>query len=102
MCIDDEGCALDWEVVYFSRAGRVTIKGISVKKLAEKTGLSVRRIYKYLRGLKGKKLVFTRKTPRSYSLTAKGKKLAYLLQELQNLVEETWSSSKQVVRSEKS
>jgi len=77
-------------------------KGISVKKLAEKTGLSVRRIYKYLRGLKGKKLVFTRKTPRSYSLTAKGKKLAYLLQELQNLVEETWSSSEQVVRSEKS
>ncbi len=77
-------------------------KGISVKKLAEKTGLSVRRIYKYLRGLKGKKLVFTRKTPRSYSLTVRGKKLAYLLQELQNLVEETWSSSEQVVRSEKS
>ena len=58
-------------------------EGISAKKLAEKTGLSVRRIYKYLRGLKGKKL-------------------AYLLQELQNLVEETWSSSEQVVRSEKS
>jgi len=44
--------------------------GISAKKLAEKTGLSMRRIYKYLRELKGKKLVFTRKTPKSYVLTA--------------------------------
>jgi len=77
-------------------------KGISAKKLAEKTGLSIRRIYKYLRGLKGKKLVFTRKTPKTYGLTGKGKKLASLLQELQKLVEETWNSSEQVVSNEKS
>jgi DNA-binding HxlR family transcriptional regulator len=77
-------------------------EGISAKKLAEKTGLSMRRIYKYLRGLKGKKLVFTRKTPKAYGLTDKGKKLASLLQELQNLVEETWNSSEQVISSEKS
>jgi predicted transcriptional regulator len=77
-------------------------EGISAKKLAEKTGLSIRRIYKYLRGLKGKKLVFTRKTPKSYGLTAKGAKLASLLQDLQNLVEETWNSSEQVVSSENS
>lgn len=72
-------------------------EGISAKKLAEKTELSIRRIYKYLRGLKGKKLVFTRKNPKTYGLTAKGEKLASLLQDLQNLVEETWNSSEQVV-----
>jgi predicted transcriptional regulator/predicted DNA-binding ArsR family transcriptional regulator len=77
-------------------------EGISAKKLADKAELSIRRIYKYLRGLKGKKLVFTRKTPKTYGLTAKGEKLASLVQELQNLVEETWNSSEQVVSSEKS
>ena len=34
----------------------------------------MRRIYKYLRGLKGKKLVFTRKTPKAYMLTDKGER----------------------------
>ena len=82
--------------------GSIPEEGISAKKIAEKTGLSLRRIYKYLRGLKGKKLVFTRKTPKSYGLTCKGEKLASLLQELQNLVEENWNSSKQVISSEKS
>jgi DNA-binding HxlR family transcriptional regulator len=77
-------------------------EGTSAKKLSEKTGLSMRRIYKYLRGLKGKKLVFTRKTPKTYGLTVKGEKLASLVQELQNLVEETWNSSEQVISSEKS
>jgi DNA-binding HxlR family transcriptional regulator/predicted transcriptional regulator len=77
-------------------------EGISAKKLAEKIGLSIRRVYKYLRGLKGKKLVFTRKTPKLYGLTVKGEKLAFLLQDMQNLVEETWKSSEQVVSSEKS
>jgi predicted transcriptional regulator/DNA-binding transcriptional ArsR family regulator len=77
-------------------------EGISAKKLAEETGLSLRRIYKYLRGLKGKKLVFTRKTPKTYSLTGKGEKLASLLQDLQDLVEETWNSSEQVISNEKS
>jgi len=71
--------------------------GISAKKLAEKTGLSMRRIYKYLRGLKGKKLVFTRKTPKSYGLTEKGERLALVLQGLQDLIEEVWNSSEQVV-----
>jgi DNA-binding HxlR family transcriptional regulator len=71
--------------------------GISARKLAEKTGLSMRRIYKYLRGLKGKKLVFTRKTPKSYGLTEKGERLALVLQGLQDLIEEVWNSSEQVV-----
>ena len=77
-------------------------EGISAKKLADKAELSIRRIYKCTRGLKGKKLVFTRKTPKTYGLTAKGEKLASLVQELQNLVEETWNSSEQVICSEKS
>jgi DNA-binding HxlR family transcriptional regulator len=80
----------------------ISEEGISAKKLAEKTEISLRRTYKYLRGLKGKKLVFTRKTPKAYSLTDKGEKLSSLLQELQNLVEEIWSSSEQVISSEKS
>jgi DNA-binding HxlR family transcriptional regulator len=78
----------------------ISEEGISAKKLAEKTGISLRRTYKYLRGLKGKKLVFTRKTPKAYSLTDKGEKLASILQGLQNLVEEIWDSSEQVISSE--
>jgi predicted transcriptional regulator len=80
----------------------ISEEGISAKKLAEKTGISLRRTYKYLRGLKGKKLVFTRKTPKVYGLTDKGEKLASLLHELQNLVEETWNSSEQIINSDKS
>lgn len=76
--------------------------GISARKLAEKTGLSTRRIYKYLRGLKGKKLVFTRKAPKSYNLTKKGERLALVLEGLQYLIEEVWNSSEEVINSENS
>jgi len=72
-------------------------EGISAGKLAKETRLSLRRTYKYLRGLKGKKLVFIRKTPKAYGLTCKGEMLASVLQELQQIVEETWSSSEQVM-----
>lgn len=75
----------------------ISNEGISAGKLAKETGLSIRRTYKYLRGLKGKKLVFIRKTPKAYGLTCKGEKLASVLQELQQIVEETWSSSEQVM-----
>jgi DNA-binding HxlR family transcriptional regulator len=71
-------------------------EGISAGKLAKETDLSIRRIYKYLRGLKGKKLVFVRKTPKAYGLTDKGTTLASVLEELNQIVEETWSSSQQV------
>ena len=71
-------------------------EGISARKLAKETGLSIRRIYKYLRGLKGKKLVFIRRTPKAYGLTCKGEMLASVLNELQQIVDETWCSSKQV------
>jgi predicted transcriptional regulator len=72
---------------------KIPEEGISAKKLADKTGISLRRTYKYLRGLKGKKLIFTRKTPKLYHLTGKGEKLASLLKNLQGLVEEVWQSS---------
>jgi predicted transcriptional regulator len=77
-------------------------EGISAKKLSEKAELSMRRIYKYLRGLKGKKLVFTRKTPKAYGLTDKGESLALVLQDLQSLVEDVWNSSEHVVSVENS
>jgi predicted transcriptional regulator len=77
----------------------ISEEGISAKNLAEKTEISLRRTYKYLRGLKGKKLVFTRRTPKVYALTDRGKKLASLLHGLQNLVEETWTSSEQIINS---
>ncbi len=73
-------------------------EGISAQKLAEKTGLTTRTTYKYLRGLKGKKLVFSRKMPKAYCLTVKGEKLALLLNELYALVEETLRSSEQIFR----
>jgi len=68
-------------------------EGIAARKLAAKASVSLRRTYKYLRGLKGKKLIFTRKNPRMYSLTDKGEKLASLLKTLQDLVGEVWQSS---------
>jgi DNA-binding HxlR family transcriptional regulator len=71
-------------------------EGISAGKLAKETKNSLRRTYKTLRALKCKKLVFTRKTPKLYSLTCKGKTLASILDELQQTVE-TWSFSEHVV-----
>ncbi len=73
-------------------------EGISAKKLAQATGLSLRRIYKYVRGLKGKKLVFARRSPKTYALTEKGERLAWLLDELHKLVDETVSFSKEYAK----
>ena len=72
-------------------------EGIPAGKLTKETGLSMRRTYKYIRGLKGKKLVFIRRTPKAYGLTCKGEMLASVLKELQQVVEDTWSSSEQVM-----
>ncbi len=76
----------------------ITAEGVSAGKLSRETGLSMRRTYKYLRGLKGKKLIFVRKTPKAYGLTCKGEQLASVLEGLHAVVEETWSSSQQVFR----
>jgi len=77
----------------FNVYNSIPSEGLPVKKIALETHLSIRRVYKYLRGLKGKKLVFTRKSPKTYELTEKGIKLALILKNLVNLVEKTWDSS---------
>jgi len=56
--------------------------GISAKKIAERAKISVRRTYKYLRRLKGKKLVFSRKKPKRYTLTDRGLQTATILKEI--------------------
>jgi DNA-binding HxlR family transcriptional regulator len=76
----------------------VGYEGISAGELAKKTGLCLRRTYKHLRVLKGKKLVFIRKTPKPYDLTCSGKKLALALQQIQQTVEDTLYSSQEVMR----
>jgi predicted transcriptional regulator len=76
----------------------ISEEGISAKKLAQKTELSLRRTYKYIRGLKGKKLVFARKTPKTYALTDKGERLAWLLRELNRLVQETLTFSEEFAK----
>ena len=76
----------------------VDLDGISAGMLAKKTAFSMRRTYKTLRSLKGKKLIFTRRTPKVYGLTSEGTKLASVLQEIQKIVNETWKSSEQVMQ----
>jgi predicted transcriptional regulator len=75
--------------------------GISAKKLSENTGISLRRTYKYLRKLKGKKLVFTRKEPLAYSLTDKGARVATMLRAIRNLKSETQAMTAQLLKDEK-
>jgi predicted transcriptional regulator len=75
--------------------------GIPARKLAEKTGISLRRTYKYLRKLKGKKLVFTRKKPTSYRLTTEGSRIAIMLEAMRNLTAEA-SATAQLAEHEKS
>jgi DNA-binding transcriptional ArsR family regulator len=76
----------------------LTDEGVSAGKLSKNAGLSMRRTYKCLRALKGKKLIFVRRAPKLYALTCRGEKIALVLQELQIVVEDTWNSSKQVVQ----
>jgi DNA-binding HxlR family transcriptional regulator len=79
----------------------VACEGISAGSLAKETGLSSRVTYKHLRRLRGKKLVFIRKTPKTYRLTCKGQKLASALQKIQQTVEDTWNSSQPVMQDNK-
>jgi len=60
--------------------------GITAQKLADKAGISLRRTYKYLRKLRGKKLVFRRKRPKIYVLTIVGSQIAKLLDEMRTLL----------------
>jgi predicted transcriptional regulator len=72
--------------------------GISAKRLACKACISLRRTYKYLRRLKGKKLVFVRKKPLTYSLTDKGRKLAGILKALKDISAETQELTSQFLQ----
>jgi predicted transcriptional regulator len=72
--------------------------GSSAGKIAKDSGLSLRRTYKCIRALKGKKLIFLRITPKLYALTDKGEKLAFLLRDVAQIVEDTWNSSTQVMQ----
>lgn len=60
--------------------------GISARQLSLKVGISIRRIYKYLRMLRRRRLVFTRKKPRTYDLTPSGIRLADFLEKTAKLV----------------
>jgi DNA-binding HxlR family transcriptional regulator len=77
--------------------GSLRDEGSSAGQLAKDSGLSLRRTYMCIRGLKGKKLIFLRRTPKLYTLTSKGEALALVLRELEQIVEDTWISSKQVM-----
>ena len=60
--------------------------GISARDLSREVGINLRRIYKYLRRLRKRRLVFSRKKPRTYELTPSGMELANFLEETANLV----------------
>lgn len=66
----------------------ISDEGITGEKLAEKTGITLRRTYKYVRKLKGKKLVFKRICPKTFGLTKDGVKVAVFLAKLCALVKE--------------
>ncbi len=73
----------------------IAYKGISIGKLARQTNLSTRVTYRCIKHLKGKKLVFQRRTPKTYDLTDKGRMLATMLFDLKQTVEDAWSSFQQ-------
>jgi predicted transcriptional regulator len=60
--------------------------GVSARELSKKVGINLRRIYKYLRRLRRRRLVFTRKKPRTYELTSSGREVANFLEETVSIV----------------
>ena len=75
-------------------------EGISARSLAREAAISLRRTYKYLRRLKGKKLVFTRKKPTTYSTTAKGVKVGTMLEDVHKLAVEALTATTHLVGDE--
>lgn len=67
--------------------------GISARELSKEVGINLRRTYKYLRRLRKRRLVFIRKKPRTYELTASGMELANFLEETAKLVSDTARAS---------
>jgi len=75
-------------------------EGISAQSLAREAGISLRAIYKYLRRLKGKKLVFTRKRPTTYYTTASGVKMGTMLEDMHKLTVEALTATAHLVENE--
>jgi predicted transcriptional regulator len=67
--------------------------GISASELSEKVDTNLRRTYKYLRRLRRRRLVFTRKRPRTYELTPSGREVADFLEATTNLVSDASKAS---------
>jgi predicted transcriptional regulator len=59
--------------------------GISTRELSRSIGINIRRTYKYLRSLRGKKLVFRRKIPIKFELSVEGRRLAEFLDEITSI-----------------
>ena len=60
--------------------------GVSSRELSKEVDINLRRTYKYLRRLRKRRLVFTRKRPRTYELTSSGREVANFLEEMVGLV----------------
>jgi DNA-binding HxlR family transcriptional regulator/predicted transcriptional regulator len=61
-------------------------KGVSARELSVVVGINLRRVYRYLRGLRGKKLAFRRAIPAKYELTERGRKIAEFLLEITGII----------------
>lgn len=59
--------------------------GIPARELARVAGINLRRVYKYLRNLRGKKLVFRREKPIRYELTEAGRPIAEFLEDIADI-----------------
>lgn len=74
-------------------------EGITAEKLAEKTKISLRRTYKYLRKLRGKKLAFKRRCPKTYFLSTEGMRIAETLKKMRALVMDFAQVSAEIAKS---
>lgn len=59
--------------------------GIPAPELSRLIGINLRRTYKYLRGLRGKKLLFRRNIPTRHELTSSGQAAAEFLEEIAHI-----------------
>jgi predicted transcriptional regulator len=59
--------------------------GIPAHSLPGIVGINLRRTYKYLRKLREKKLVFALKTKRTYELTAQGREILKIIDQIEKL-----------------
>lgn len=60
--------------------------GVSARELSKNVDINLRRTYKYLRRLRKRRLVFTRKRPRTYELTPSGREVTDFLEETTDLI----------------